>query len=79
MILPLDWDYDENDLFYLEYNPTQNAFYMAGYVFHNIFSIMTPNELYTFKNGKEDIIVRTNYGDLYYIVYDNYDEEDEYN
>jgi hypothetical protein len=30
-----------------------------------------------FKKNKQDILVRTNRGDLYYITYDDYDEEED--
>ncbi len=78
MILPLfcEYDYNEDDLFYMFYNPEENRFYYdGGFLTYNIFDVMSPNEVYLFKLRKEDILIRTSCGDLYAIIYE--DDRDE--
>jgi hypothetical protein len=77
MILSLDYDYDEDEVFYICYNAKENIFYYdGGYVNFNIFAIMTPNEVYLFKKNKEDILVRAKTGDIYEIFYEDENDED---
>ena len=78
MILPLNvaYEYNEDDLFYIYYNPEENRFYYdGGYLNYNIYAVMTPNEVYLFKLNKEDMIVRSPGGDLYAVIYE--DDRDE--
>jgi hypothetical protein len=79
MILPVDYDYDEETISYMYYEEERNLFfYDGGYMCYNIYSIMTPNDVYLFKLGREDILVRTKLGDIYWVSYEMaMDDEDE--
>jgi hypothetical protein len=77
MILSQDFDYDEEDAYFINYEAKKNIFYLdGGFINYNIFAIMTPNEVAWFKRVKEDVVVRTKDGDTYIIYYDDgdYDE-----
>jgi len=74
MILPQEYEYNDEDVFYATYEEKENMFYYdGGYVNHLIYDILTPNELYIFLKNRDDVVIKTKSGDLY-VVYYNKDE-----
>lgn len=61
-----------DDLFHICYDAKENIFYdECGFINYNIYTIMTPNQVYLFKKNKKDIIIRTSAGDFYEVIYDD--------
>jgi hypothetical protein len=73
MIIPLEQqEYEDDDVYYLIYDPIRNIFeYDGGFINYTIWDIMTPNEVRIFKALKEDIVVKTKSGDFYIVIYDS--------